>query len=188
MSGFAFSPQFSQRWSATLAPIKQTIINELNDIYQILQTETDLDTFQFQVANLHDKIAEIIQANTTNKTNTTIYTPTNTTTKNNTAQFCLTDFNLNQTKTKNQNNHKTDNTEKTTENHKNLPTVNPLDFDNIQTIKEEIINDLHQKIESYLLHAMTNIYQDLQNWLDDEVNGQLERKLSQSLKPNPNLD
>ncbi len=60
MSGFAFSPQFSQRWLATSDSIKTAIINELDDIHTLLQRDTDIDTFQFRVNNLHDEVETII--------------------------------------------------------------------------------------------------------------------------------
>lgn len=60
MSGFAFSPQFSQRWLATSDSIKTAIINELDDIRTLLQRDTDIDTFQFRVNNLHDEVETII--------------------------------------------------------------------------------------------------------------------------------
>lgn len=60
MSGFAFSHQFSQRWLATSPPIKQTIIQELDDIVTLLQPETDLDSYRFSVPNLHDKVEQLM--------------------------------------------------------------------------------------------------------------------------------
>lgn len=60
MSGFAFSHQFSQRWLATPPPVKQTIIQELDDIVNLLQPETDLDSYRFSVPNLHDKVEQLM--------------------------------------------------------------------------------------------------------------------------------
>lgn len=60
MSGFAFSHQFSQRWLTTPAPVKATIIQELDDIVHLLQSDIDVDKFRFSVPNLHDKIEELM--------------------------------------------------------------------------------------------------------------------------------
>lgn len=60
MSSFAFSHQFSQRWLATPSPIKQTIIQELDDITTLLQPETDLESYRFSVPNLHDKVEQLM--------------------------------------------------------------------------------------------------------------------------------
>ena len=60
MSGFAFSHQFSKRWLATPTPVKQAIIQELDDIVTLLYPDTDLDEYQFSVPNLHDKVEELL--------------------------------------------------------------------------------------------------------------------------------
>ena len=60
MSGFAFSHQFSKRWLATPTPVKQAIIQELDDIVTLLYPDTDLDGYQFSVPNLHDKVEELL--------------------------------------------------------------------------------------------------------------------------------
>ena len=60
MSGFAFSHQFSLRWLATPPPVKQTIIQELDDIVTLLQPETELDGYRFSVPNLHDKVEQLM--------------------------------------------------------------------------------------------------------------------------------
>lgn len=60
MSGFAFSHQFSHRWLATPPPVKQTIIQELDDIVTLLQPETDLESYRFSVPNLHDKVEQLM--------------------------------------------------------------------------------------------------------------------------------
>lgn len=60
MSSFAFSHQFSQRWLATPAPVKQTIIQELDDIVTLLQPDTDLERYQFSTPNLHTHIEDLI--------------------------------------------------------------------------------------------------------------------------------
>lgn len=60
MSGFAFSHQFSKRWLATPTPVKQAIIQELDDIVTLLHPDTDLDGYQFSVPNLHDKVEELL--------------------------------------------------------------------------------------------------------------------------------
>lgn len=255
MSGFAFSPQFSQRWYATATPIKQTIINELDDIYQVLQSETDLDNFQFRVANLHDKVEEIIaeqrraeaerleqqrlaqgqaekrraeeqekqrqqrerelleqrlaqeklekeqlekekreqerleqektEQNSSNQHNddkidTTVYVL-----KDNETHFSLPNVASKPTKMVNQT-AKTDDT--SIKNANNTLNINSLDFNSIEKIKEEIINDLNQKIETYLLDAMANMHQDLQSWLADAVNRQLESKLTEHKTDNPRAE
>ena len=60
MSGFAFSHQFSKRWLATPTPVKQAIIQELDDIVTLLHPDTDLDGYEFSVPNLHDKVEELL--------------------------------------------------------------------------------------------------------------------------------
>lgn len=60
MSGFAFSHQFSKRWLATPTPVKNAIIQELDDIVTLLYSDTDLDGYQFSVPNLHDKVEELL--------------------------------------------------------------------------------------------------------------------------------
>ncbi|WP_019519430.1 hypothetical protein [Faucicola boevrei] len=240
MSGFTFSPQFSQRWYATATPIKQTIINELDDIYQVLQSETDLDNFQFRVANLHDKVEEIIaeqrraeeqekqrqqrerelleqrlaqeklekeqlekekreqerleqekteqnssKQNNDDDTDTTIYVL-----KDSENHFSLPNVAFNPTKmlhatAKTDTNLVKDNH---AENPKNGLKISSLDFDSIEKIKEEIINNLNHKIETYLLDAMANMHQDLQSWLADAVNRQLESKLTEHKTDNPRAE
>lgn len=61
MSGFAFSPQFSQRWLTTPHAVKQTIMQELGDIITLLQPETPLEGYRFSVDNLHDSIEDLMQ-------------------------------------------------------------------------------------------------------------------------------
>ena len=60
MSGFAFSHQFSKRWLTTPTPVKHAIIQELDDIAELLQPETDLDSYQFSVPNLHETIENLL--------------------------------------------------------------------------------------------------------------------------------
>lgn len=67
MSGFAFSHQFSQRWLATPTAIKHTIMQELADIHTLLQPETELDNFSFQVDNLHEAIDTLQQIEALNR-------------------------------------------------------------------------------------------------------------------------
>lgn len=64
MSGFAFSPQFSQRWLATSHAVKKTIIQELADIHSLLRYDTPADEFHFHVNNLHDEIEFILEEET----------------------------------------------------------------------------------------------------------------------------
>lgn len=61
MSGFAFSHQFSHRWLNTPDVVKQTIVQELNDIVTLLQPTTDLDNFNFRVTNLHDAVESLME-------------------------------------------------------------------------------------------------------------------------------
>lgn len=60
MSGFAFSPHFSQRWLATSNTAKRMIIQELADIHDLLLQETSVDDFSFSVKNLNDELDFII--------------------------------------------------------------------------------------------------------------------------------
>ncbi|MFW2178295.1 MULTISPECIES: hypothetical protein [unclassified Moraxella] len=60
MSGFAFSHQFSQRWLTTPAPVKATIIQELQDIHTLLQPDTKLEDFHFNVDNLSVSIEQLL--------------------------------------------------------------------------------------------------------------------------------
>ncbi len=60
MSGFAFSHQFSKRWLTTPTPVKHAIIQELDDIAELLQPETDLQTYRFSVPNLNEKVEELL--------------------------------------------------------------------------------------------------------------------------------
>ena len=61
MSGFAFSPQFSQRWLATPPAVKHTIMQELGDIITLLQPETELENYHFTVDSLHDSVEDLMQ-------------------------------------------------------------------------------------------------------------------------------
>lgn len=67
MSGFAFSHQFSQRWLATPTAIKHTIMQELADIHTLLQPETELENFSFQVDNLHEAVETLQQIEALNR-------------------------------------------------------------------------------------------------------------------------
>ncbi|WP_019672167.1 hypothetical protein [Psychrobacter lutiphocae] len=52
MTQVAFSHQFSQRWIDTPAEIKNALLQRLDDIVRLLDEDTDLDSFEFSIADL----------------------------------------------------------------------------------------------------------------------------------------
>lgn len=59
MSQVAFSHQFSHRWSNAPQPVKEALFQEFDDIVRLLEAETDLDSFEFTVPDLHEHIEAI---------------------------------------------------------------------------------------------------------------------------------
>lgn len=59
MAQVAFSHQFSHRWANAPLPVKGALIQELDDIVQLLDDHTDLDSFEFSTPDLHAYIDEI---------------------------------------------------------------------------------------------------------------------------------
>lgn len=59
MAQVAFSHQFSHRWSNAPQSVKDALIQEFEDIVQLLEPETDLESFQFSVPDLHAHIEAI---------------------------------------------------------------------------------------------------------------------------------
>lgn len=53
MSQIAFSHQFANRWTNAPQQVKAALIQELNDIVTLLDADTDLDSFQFAIADVN---------------------------------------------------------------------------------------------------------------------------------------
>lgn len=59
MAQVAFSHQFSHRWINAPQAVKEALIQEFEDIMQLLEEDTDLETFEFTVPDLHAHIDAI---------------------------------------------------------------------------------------------------------------------------------
>lgn len=59
MAQVAFSHQFSHRWINAPQAVKEALIQEFKDIVQLLEEDTDLETFEFTVPDLHAHIDAI---------------------------------------------------------------------------------------------------------------------------------
>ena len=59
MAQVAFSHQFSHRWSKAPQAVKDALLQEFEDIMQLLDADTDLESFEFTVPDLHSHIDAI---------------------------------------------------------------------------------------------------------------------------------
>lgn len=59
MAQVAFSHQFSHRWSNAPQAVKDALLQEFEDIMQLLDADTDLESFEFTVPDLHAHIDAI---------------------------------------------------------------------------------------------------------------------------------
>ncbi|WP_230658752.1 hypothetical protein [Psychrobacter sp. I-STPA10] len=59
MSEYTFSHQFSQRWLAAPQKVRDAIVHELEDIITLLDSETDLDSFEFRQPDLDAHINKL---------------------------------------------------------------------------------------------------------------------------------
>lgn len=59
MTQVAFSHQFSHRWANAPLQVKGALIQELDDIVQLLDNQTDLEQFEFSIPDLHEYIDTI---------------------------------------------------------------------------------------------------------------------------------
>ena len=53
MAQVAFSHQFSHRWSNAPQAVKDALLQEFEDIMLLLDADTDLESFEFTVPDLH---------------------------------------------------------------------------------------------------------------------------------------
>ena len=59
MAQVAFSHQFSHRWSNAPQAVKDALLQEFEDIMLLLDADTDLESFEFTVPDLHSHIDAI---------------------------------------------------------------------------------------------------------------------------------
>lgn len=59
MAQVAFSHQFSHRWSNAPQTVKDALLQEFEDIMLLLDADTDLESFEFTVPDLHSHIDAI---------------------------------------------------------------------------------------------------------------------------------
>lgn len=59
MAQVAFSHQFSHRWSNAPQAVKDALLQEFEDIMLLLEADTDLESFEFSVPDLHAHIDAI---------------------------------------------------------------------------------------------------------------------------------
>ncbi|HJH09777.1 MAG TPA: hypothetical protein K8V12_07990 [Psychrobacter pasteurii] len=59
MAQVAFSHQFSHRWSNAPQTVKDALLQEFEDIMLLLDADTDLESFEFTVPDLHTHIDAI---------------------------------------------------------------------------------------------------------------------------------
>lgn len=59
MAQVAFSHQFSHRWSSAPQTVKDALLQEFEDIMLLLDADTDLESFEFTVPDLHSHIDAI---------------------------------------------------------------------------------------------------------------------------------
>ncbi|WP_296402689.1 hypothetical protein [Psychrobacter sp.] len=59
MAQVAFSHQFSHHWSNAPQAVKDALLQEFEDIMELLDVDTDLETFEFTVPDLHAHIEAI---------------------------------------------------------------------------------------------------------------------------------
>ena len=175
MSGFAFSPQFSQRWLATSDSIKTAIINELDDIHTLLQRDTDIDTFQFRVNNLHDEVETIIVKERQAEAERIA--------KEQALQR------LEQERLERERQAKLEQERREQEAlQKQIEArleAECLEKEllakqaRIDNVKQDIIDSLSKKLDDYFDEKMDALRQEMQAWLTAEVNKQLQEKLQE---------
>lgn len=174
----SFSYQFPQRWLKTPPAVKQTIINQLQDIITFLHPDTDIDTFQFQVDNL-DKTIDTLMNTDDKPIQNNVPTPTSPITekpKSDDRDSLIAKQQENETRLIKQLTEQTKLTEPLYKNlakNKFVQLENPFNHD-IETIKQQIIQDIKQQIA-------TDIKESLLLWLNDEVEKQVNEKLKDLL-------
>lgn len=177
MSGFAFSHQFSQRWFATPTAIKHTIMQELADIHTLLQPETELESFSFQVDNLHEAVETLQQIEALNRAvsdseNTPFTTPTNEPLKSE-----QTPSSTNKT---NETTSRITYTLQNTEHGLDQPTSTPVNMD---TEFAQFVIELHATIDAYVDARSQQLAEELKAELHDWLNTTLQQTSYQSTSP-----
>lgn len=177
-----FSLQFAQRWLNTPMVIKQTIIHELDDIIKLLQTDTDLDSFRFQVDDLSTTIDHLMNINqpTITEFSASEQSPiTPTKPKTSAPDSLIAKQQQNEARLVKQLTEQTKinellpNANPPVENPTFTKLQNPFNHD-IEQIKQQIIHDIKQQLQ-------TDVKSSLLTWLHDEVEKQVNAKLKDLL-------